>query len=194
MKTTLSALALGLVLALGFGGLWGAAVLHVYHPALSLRPDNYDDYLYVRADGTPVIERRRYPGGNSVVSDGYLDLRGRPLTVAPDAPWAAGVFLGAGRTDELAPALWPTEESWEWRERTFEDQRYPDVAWHLVSDGKLHGRAYLVGYDKRTAVRLGFLGTAGFRPDELPAEQQFPFSYMNPVMLSHEAAFRLGWP
>jgi hypothetical protein len=37
----------------------------------------------------------------------------------------------------------------------------------------LHPRAYFVGYDRRTNLRVGYLGTAGFRVDAAPSDEMF---------------------
>ena len=38
-----------------------------------------------------------------------------------------------------------------------------------------HGSAYLVGFNRRTKARLGYIGKTGFRADEPPTQERFLF-------------------
>jgi hypothetical protein len=66
--------------------------------------------------------------------------------------------------------------SWSQRVRAFADGRSPAVYWYFVSDGRADGSAWFVGYDSKSRMRIGYLGTAGFRAEMPPAEERIPFT------------------
>ncbi|HTU19189.1 MAG TPA: hypothetical protein VMG10_14105 [Gemmataceae bacterium] len=101
----------------------------------------------------------------------YHDLQGNPTTPAEDeiAAQLRGAFLPASpphATDEL---------DWSARARALPDGRWPATYWYFLSDGRPQGNGYFVGYDSKSKVCIGYLGTSGFRKEPLPAEELFPF-------------------
>lgn len=101
----------------------------------------------------------------------YHDLQGNPVT--PSEEDITAQLRGA-----LLPAYPPRAADdlpWEERIRSFSDGRWPASYWYFLSDGRREGTGYFVGYDSKSKVRIGYLGTAGFRSEPLPAEELFPF-------------------
>jgi hypothetical protein len=101
----------------------------------------------------------------------YRDLEGNSATPSEDdlAAQLRGGFLPAQppqASDNLA---------WDARVRSFPDGRWPATYWYFLSDARRVARGYFVGYDSKSKVCVGYLGTAGFRSDPLPAAELFPF-------------------
>ncbi len=91
--------------------------------------------------------------------------------------------------------------SWEERVCTFADGRWPATYWYFLSDGRREGFGYFVGYDSKSKVCIGYLGTAGFRKEALSAEELFPFDgptspFDNSRLLSGSSRYRTpaGYP
>jgi hypothetical protein len=165
------------LVAAGFGVVWGVGAQWAQESARSAGRDQLYEELCVEADGTPVVERLEWHRDFLVIppEGQFRDLHGNSVTVPEDTRWLNGAALPAGvREGWLGPFLSP-DESWDWRIRDFQDERYPFIRWFFVCDGRRHGSAYLVGYDRRDAKRIGYLGTNGFRADALPPEERFPF-------------------
>jgi hypothetical protein len=64
---------------------------------------------------------------------------------------------------------------WDERLHSFADGGSPAVYWYFLSEGRADGTGYFAGYDSRSKLCIGYLGTAGFRQDPLPVEERFPF-------------------
>jgi hypothetical protein len=155
------------VLAAGFLGVWGLVGVYVLEMQGSLRLVGGQELVFL-ADGTPGVVQFDGPGDWR-----YTDLQGREVRPPQDGrpPWLSYATL---------PATWHDRAEWgdvPWgqRVRSFSDGRAPAVFWYLMADGRPDGRAYFVGYDSRGKGRVGYLGTAGYRKDLPPAEEQFPF-------------------
>ena len=104
----------------------------------------------------------------------FRDLQGNLVSLPGEDRRSRGIqsaFLKAQRpppTDDV--------DDWNLRIRAFADGMMPATFWYLISDGRAQGSAYFVGYDSESKRRVGFIGTAGFREESLPAEERFPFS------------------
>lgn len=142
-------LILATLLALGFGTLWATIAVWAKEQIRHATRRAIFESLELRADGTPVVFTPT--AGETSLDAAFLPVRRQETLV--------GLQYG-----------------WEWRLQPFTDNRFPGVIWHFITDGLRHGSGYFVGYEERTDVRTGFLGTAGFRAEPLPAEEHFPFS------------------
>ncbi len=171
------AVVLALFLALGFAIVWGVLVKLGYETVRSFGPPAVVEEVFFLADGTPVVERMYHTDHGLVpLPEPFRDLAGNPVRVPDDARWALGVPLHLGRSGESVLGWWlAPEESWFYRIRQFGERSDP-VTWYLLCDGRRHGWAYFVAYDRREYQRLGYLGTAGFRAGGLPPEERFPFN------------------
>lgn len=169
---------LATLLVIGFAALLGVLAKWGYETMRSFRPPEIDERPMFLADGTAVVERVCSVNGQSIIppSEQYCDWQGNRLSVPNDARWVTGVPLYQGWTGHGLFEDWLTpDESWEWRLRRFPDAQ-ESVAWYFICDGKRHGKAYFVAYDLRESQRVGYIGTAGFRAEELPPEEYFPFN------------------
>jgi hypothetical protein len=124
--------------------------------------------LGFRPDGTPLIAS--HPDG----SQGGLhfrDLQGNSVTLTAEDMNASlrGCLLQAN------PPQGSDDLAWDDRVQTLADGRLPATIWYFVTDGRREGAGYFVGYDSDSKVRIGYLGTAGFCKEALPAEGWFPF-------------------
>lgn len=119
-------------------------------------------------DGTPLVAS--HPDGIRYGTQ-YRDLQGKTATPSEDE------IAGLMRGDSL-PAYAPSasdNNDWNERVRSFADGRWPATYWYFLSDGRREGFGYFVGYDSKSKVCVGYLGTAGIRKGPLPAEELFPF-------------------
>ncbi len=168
-KGLLQALLLAAFLAAGFQGAWGFVAAWAFQLSQSSTESFSPDSLAFLADGTVLhvhadgpYEQRQYRDlqGNAVeVPDSdNLNAKQLPMSFLP---------LTLVNQSPLAPS------GWEQRIRSFTDGTMPPVHWHLVTDGGLYPRAYFVGYDCKTSLRVGYLGTAGFRADPVPPDEMF---------------------
>lgn len=154
---------LAAVLAAGFAALWalvgqwGADIIRSYYFPSGLM------HLQVMNDGTPLL----YSYSDRYSGIEYYDLAGYPVPTPEDAKQMIGAHL------PVAPGEEQRGDDWSSRLRSFADDGRPPGFWWVVADGKVGGSAYLVGYHSKSNVRLGFIGTKGFRERELPAEERF---------------------
>jgi hypothetical protein len=159
-KQIFQPLLLAIILAIGFGTVWATVAVWAKEQVRHATQRLVFELLELRADGTPVVRH---------------EIIWRPGD-APPTPTSSETSLDtASLPSEHYALLLGLEYGWEWRLKRFTDARFPGLVWHFVTDGQRHGSAYFVGYDERTKLRIGFLGTAGFRADALPAEERFPF-------------------
>ena len=190
LMSNLRPLLLPALLAVGFAGVWGAAVVWLWEVVGSPvragafgEPLPGPEYLAIQSDGTPLIKR---PGPRDWVED-YRDLDGNPVT-PDDDKWLYPRYLGAGWPSGLPwlpqgfrEECW-RDTPWSRRLRAFADNRQDPrapIIWWLVADDRGRDGAYLVAYDRVTDARIGYLGTAGFRVDEPPAGERFRFTAGN---------------
>jgi hypothetical protein len=163
-------LALAGVLAVGFGAVWGMVGEWVAEIVMyAAGGERQLERLSFLNDGTAWVEveelgerRDRH----------YRDLDGNPVP----APRTEKVGWLRDRMLRAQPAV-PASigaPAWDDRVRSFVDGRSPATFWYLISDGQPGGTSYFVGYDSRSNVRVGYLGTAGFRETVPPADELFP--------------------
>ncbi len=124
--------------------------------------------LGFRPDGTALIAS--HPDG-SQAGPHFRDLQGNPVTLSVDDMQASlnGCLLQAN------PPHGSDDLGWDDRVSQLADGRLPATTWYFLSDGRREGAGYFVGYDSDSKVRIGYLGTAGFCREPLPAEGWFPF-------------------
>jgi hypothetical protein len=153
---------------MGLLGVWGVVGVYVLEVQGPLRLAGGKQLLFL-GDGTPRVIQTVVHGDWR-----YLDLEGNEVPPPEDGPaaWLPEAELPAQLPDRAASG----DVSWGKRVRSFSDGRAPAVLWYLMTDGRPGGLAYFVGYDSRNKTRVGYLGTAGYRKDMPPGEEQFPFS------------------
>jgi hypothetical protein len=157
------------VLAAGFLGVWGLVGVYVLETAGPFGSSLMLKQLMFLTDGTPRVLQVQGRGDWR-----YLDLEGNPVPPPEDgrSAWLPYTALPA-RLPERASS---GDVSWGQRVRSFSDGHEPAGYWYLMTDGRPGGLAYFVGYDSRSKALIGYLGTAGFRPDLPPTEEQFRYS------------------
>jgi hypothetical protein len=143
------------VLCLLIGNWTGEQVRH------ALRRNDPYQRLGLKGDGTPVV----------IIDRPVLDPNEGPELPAPDEVWLDTAFLSADEHQFYASLF----DDWHWRLRQFTDKRFPGIVWYFVCDAQTHGTAYFAGYESKTNECIGYLGTAGFRTESLPAGERFPF-------------------
>jgi hypothetical protein len=155
-------LTLAFILSVGFSGFCGLigswASEQVRH---ALRRNDPYQGLVLKGDGTPIVVADRL----------VRDPDERPKPPSPDEVWLDTTYLAADES-RLYPSLF---DDWHWRLRQFTDTRFPGIVWYFVSEAQEHGAAYFAGYESKTKECIGYLGTAGFRTEPLPAGELFPF-------------------
>ena len=171
-KGLVHSLVLATVLAVGFAAVWGVIGIWAVEVGAHVVQDSraivipLQAALVVLPDGTPVVAQQ----------DGQRrqlrDLQGNPVA-QPDNehPFLHLVQLSASSTPDGACE----EVSWDQRIKSFADGHVPAGYWYFISDGRLDGMGYFVGYDSETRTCLGYLGAAGLREGPLPAAELIPF-------------------
>jgi hypothetical protein len=154
-------LILATVLTVGFVVAWGIASGWMVSIYQNNRTEGHWQRLRFRLDGTPLIQQAR----------GYRDLAGNDVETTDKDLFVIESFLSAG----LGESKYPLPTPWSERTRGFIDTGRPPGLWYFISDGRSDGSAYMVGYDQESNARIGFLGKAGFRMEELPLEERLPF-------------------
>ncbi len=167
-KSIVQPLLVASLLAIGLGVVWISALAWTAgFVAQSLAVRGTYQQLWIRADGTPLIATY---GGLLPGEYSLRTLDGREIPAAreidriggPSFPWLA----------EEDPS-WD-DLSWSSRIMAYNDGNRPPAYWYLVHDGRMQGRCYFVGFDSASKRRLGYIGAAGFRPDQPPPQDCFP--------------------
>ena len=158
----------GVAVLWGFVAIWG---ISTYESRIR-QGITYED-LQVDAQGDAWIQTHQY-GDRVFRTDQeklpYRTLEGEPIEVPEHDFWLAGCSL-------ISPAssVWGADElQGNWRRRVSKIADTGREHWYLVHNGANAeaGRAYLVGYDLRTKMPVGYCSRQGFRA-ELPAEDQW---------------------
>jgi hypothetical protein len=160
-------------LATGFIVVWGVVAVWALESFLAEEVQRGKTLVF-QADGTPLVVQPDFRSGGSQ----YWNLEGNPVPRLDreSPPMMACCHLPVARTD---PASGDNTD-WEQRIRFFSNGRTPETHWFFVSDGRSNGSAYFVGYDKKSCRCIGYLGTAGFRTQALPAEELIPIGSGRP--------------
>lgn len=166
-KVVFQPLMLATVLAFGFMAICVAVDSWIIS---SYREDavGAGENLGFRPDGTALIAS--HPEG-SQGGPHFRDLQGNPVTLSMDD-------MNASLKGCLLQSNLPQgggDLAWDDRFLPLGDGRMPPTTWYFLSDGRREGAGHFVGYDSNSKVRIGYLGTAGFRKGPLPAEEWFPF-------------------
>jgi hypothetical protein len=168
-KDLIQRLILSAILAVGFLIAWGTVALYTGEVGImaSVTGEHAENLMFL-ADGTPRVVEYLGRGDRQC-----RDLEGHAVPPPEDElSWLAPVPLAASLPDRVSAR----DSSWGRRIHSFADGRALAVYWYFVSDGRLDGHAYFVGYDSRSNDCIGYLGTAGFRKQPLPASELFPFA------------------
>lgn len=165
-------LVLASVLASGFLVVWSVVALWAVRVgADSVRRIQREKTLLFLQDGTPRIAHIDYQHGERE----YWDLEGH--SVPPPDNGSAGSIFARSLPAALPDRVGSCATTWDQRIRSFTDGGSPAVYWYFVCDQESHGAAYFVGYDSKSRTRAGFLGTCGFRTNELSPEELIPFGH-----------------
>jgi len=157
-----------LVLALGIGVAWGVFIAIGCSIFTTLRPiaARTSEDVVVVADGTPLIRSRS--GGN------YLDTSLRTLSGKTIELERQGFLTAASLAEPYrAPRLVEGPITWRQRLAGCSNHTKPPANWVLVRDDLRPGRAYFVGYDSFSKLRIGYLGRDGFRVALPPVDDWF---------------------
>ncbi len=156
-----------LVLAAGFGTIWGFGVGGVgsFVSSLFAEPQTYESIIVAR-DGSPLIQSRI--GGN------YYHQQIRTLDDTPVSPEKLDTMSVVSMNERYrAPGIvdWPI--TWQERIAGMSDSRNPPNSWVLIRDAESEGRAYITGHDALTNYSLGYIGREGSRETVPAAEEWF---------------------
>jgi hypothetical protein len=201
----MSKLVIATLLALGFGLAWAVGGVWIWDLNTRVARENtfgdqffFPDYLAIEDDGTPLIRRLSAREG----MEEYRDLEGHLIELSDQTKWLLPGRLRAAAekpswfAHEFRPDLWP-EPPGDRRMRAFLDFRQapssPHV-WWLMTDQSPRGSAYLVGYDRITNARVGFLGVQGFRENEPPADERFHLPQGDEALLANVRALQHSYP
>jgi hypothetical protein len=160
-------LAAALVMALAAGVVWGFATAWTGYLASQLwgTRDAVYEYLNVTRDGTPVITSST----TGTVYETLRKLDGTPYAVENLEWLGPASFLSFPKV----PGLIELPVPWSQRIAGMSDSQRPPTSWYLLRDDMPLGRAYFIGYDERSRLRVGYLGREGFRSETPPQDEQF---------------------
>jgi hypothetical protein len=165
-------LLLATLLAIGAAVFW-AIVIAVCCSTVSQwlpEPEYPIQTLKITTDGLPVI-RPKDPLTGVLEERAYQMLDGQLIAspVELENMLDSASLAGLDRLERRFKRL-----TWRQRIARSSDRQTPGAFWYLIHDGKLHGSAYLVGYDRETGLVVGYIGRGGFRQDEPPRDLDFP--------------------
>lgn len=158
----------GVAVLWGFGAIWGIST----YESRMRQGMTYED-LQVDAQGDAWIQVHQYNNRGFEAPQEklpYRTLEGEPIEVPEHDFWLSECSLS-----------YPTSSIWRaaelqgnWRRRVSKIADSGQEHWYLVHNGAdaEAGRAYLVGYDLRTKMPVGYCTRQGFRA-EMPAEEQW---------------------
>lgn len=160
--SVLAPLVLALFIMAGLQAVW-AVVLAVGYKTASRALEVYPGQLRVDPQGRLVIETQR-PGQLP-----YRTTDGRPVDVPENPYWLTAVSLAAPLSENHR------DRRLAWNERLTSPAAptQSSARWYLVHSATSDGKGYFVGYDDLSKMPLGYIGRAGFRTVEPPADQWF---------------------
>jgi hypothetical protein len=129
--------------------------------------NRYYETLGIAWDGTPVISSRSY---SDQIDWSYRSLDGKTLPDQKDDE-----FLTPANLAEpiKPPRLYETPIAWPSRVAGISDQQRTPTAWYIVRDDRPEGRSYLVGFDEKSKLLVGYIARNGFRRTMPPVEDWF---------------------
>ena len=170
-------IAAALVVVAGVAVIWGVVVAwsgYLISFAWQGSERVYES-MQVMADGTPVIQ-------SSIMREPYdrtfRTLEGEPITPTRE-DWLTGAYF---ERPLAPPGLVEMPIGWRQRIAGLSSFERPPVGWYLVRDEEPLGRAYFVGYDEFSKLRIGYIGRNGFRRALPPKKEWFDL-----------ARHQLGW-
>jgi hypothetical protein len=133
------------------------------------------EWVPVLRDGTPVIFSSHVIG--DYVDSSCRTLDGQPLELEPDPdPYLHIENLLQGAIFEKPirpPELFHVPIHWRYRIADLFEHQRPRVYWYGVLEDAPLVRAYFVGYDALSKLRVGYIGRSGFRRSLPPKEEWF---------------------
>ena len=160
-------LGLALFLAIGAGVVWGLmfgfsfSVIRSMTPCTMTPSDDCQESLLFTQDGSAMIQATK----NGVIS--YRTVDGDPITRAPDDRIDLSYLHGPVNLQKRF-----FRQPWSERIGIISNNASPEK-WFLVYDGNLQGHVYMVGYDKYSKAKIGYLGRNGFCRHKPLQEEQF---------------------
>jgi hypothetical protein len=160
------------IVAAGIAVVWGVAVGWVVSLAESVtRRATIREQLAIAYDGTPVIlVQSDDQSGTSELDRRTLD--GKPWPKDYEL-WLSAAYP---RRFELPPGVVQFPIRWnEYGARVggASDGKKPPTSWYVVSADEQAAYLYFAGYDPRSKLPVGYIGTKGFRVSPPPLEEQF---------------------
>ncbi|MCI0491575.1 MAG: hypothetical protein L0Z07_01405, partial [Planctomycetes bacterium] len=169
-------LAAALVVAVAIAVVWGVVPVWVGSLVAQWWQTNgrVIERVPVLRDGTPVVFS--YDFGNPF-NNSYRTLDGQPFDPEPDFEFQLqGAFFGK---PIRPPGLFHVPIPWRNRITDFWGLRRPRVLWYGVLDDAPQVRAYFVGFDVLSKLRVGYIGRSGFRRSLPPNEEWFDLANHN---------------
>jgi hypothetical protein len=165
-RTLFVSIALATILAGGITLVW----LFVYAwtgsvVAQLLLPQEPGEQLVFTQDGEPLVQSSSWYPHQATT---YRTLDGQPvenldkLELHNRDGWLP--------TPDLQLREW---SGWYTRIKGFAEPSGVPHFWYLLNDGRPLARAYFKGYDAKTKREIGYFGTAGFRSEVPPLDEQF---------------------
>lgn len=184
------AVVLATILAVGILLAWTFAMLvgQNFSAFFTMQSQDPSESLSITREGKAYVQHHVADSNTSH----FRTLEGQPIDPAIFLPTSPDTHYGA---PEMVSFNAPLEEPnrpqrlLDWSQRIVgfcNHSTQPDY-WYLVRDELSNGSAYLVGYDRRSKRIIGYIGRAGFRPDEPPTDDRFPECVDD--RYSHSAAY-----
>ena len=156
--------ALAAFLSIGVGLIWGVAFLF----SISIAESTFSSFdgaitLCFTRNGTPVVRL-----GVSYDTAVYHDLDGNVFDVSSSNLTYTGSLSSAADSENHS-----FRPPWSKRVKNLNISYYAGENWFWVCDDQYPCHCYLVGYDKLSKTKIGYLGRNGFQPDEPAKEEQF---------------------
>ena len=174
---SLHSLMLAFILALGALVVWffvmTSIVDYVTNTWLPRCQLYQSEELYVLCDGTPVIDSHQSDDDGAKI---IRTLDGQRIKVPNDYPGSNGPreARSAGLETQIDPKTRFTRLDWNIRLIKFVAADRCPVVWYFVHDGQQEGHGYLVGYDAKTGLEIGYIGRNGASDEKPSQEEQFP--------------------
>lgn len=172
LKRLWDQLSLATLLATALATFWGLLIVWgvATYETRANRNREYEE-LVVDANGDAWLKVNRIVSGfMSATESPYRTLDGEPIPEPDHSYWLSESHL-----------VFPEESNWgnrdfhyDWGRRVQQLSRLPGEIWYVMHNGRIRedGKCYLVGYDLRSNLPLGYCSRLGFRT-ELPKEQDW---------------------
>jgi hypothetical protein len=165
---------LAALVALGFGVAWGFVVGMggVFLEGV-IGSERVSRCIQVLQDGTLVIQTYCLSGGRYVSEPTLETLDGKRIARRDGADLNYSYGTSMLGPDDLYDRRFV---NWQFRIKVFSDcSGGLSALWYLVDEGNAAGSAYFEGYDRKSRLRIGYLGRRGYQAEEPAAGDRFSF-------------------